>query len=478
MPDDRPNILLIMTDQQRGDCLGVEGHPVLQTPQMDELAGQGTRFSRAYSTCPVSIPARRSLMSGQFPATHGMVGYRDGVDWDPPATLPGELAKAGYQTAIVGRNMHLHPVRKRYGFDQMVIQAGHLGRGDYERWLDAHQPAGAGGFMGGGVTNNDWTARPFHMADHLHPTHWTVNEALRYLEARDPSCPYFLVVSFAAPHPPFTPPAFYLERYLRTGVPDPYIGDWCTRPQTDPPYAEHENRVDSPIVNLTGEALLSARAGYYGLINHVDDQIRRILTPVGNPAGRNTVVLFTSDHGEMLGDHYLFRKGQPYEGSARVPLLVRGPAELGFGRGQVIDQPVCLEDIMPTCLDIAGAATPGSVEGRSLLPLLRGEQPLWRDYLHGEHSHGRSTHSNHFLTDGRMKYVWLCHSGREQLFDLQADPGECHNLAALPERAEALTLWRSRLIEHLKDRPEGFSDGKQLVPGRPYEVLLPHAQAQ
>lgn len=459
---DRPNFLVIMTDQQRGDCLGIDGHPALLTPSMDEIAARGTRFRRAYTTCPVCIPARRSFMTGQFPATHGMVGYRDGVHWDAPPTLPDELRKAGYQTGIVGRSMHLHPRRKRYGFETMSIIGGHLGEGEYERFLARNQPEGGGGIYGSGVMHNDWTARPWHLPEQFHPTHWTVNEALRFLEDRDPSCPYFLVVSFIAPHPPLNPPAFYMDRYLRMELPEPHIGDW----ETPPPNDGLGVPVDSARVHLRGEALRSCRAAYYGLINHVDDQIRRLLNPVGRPIGNNTYVLFTSDHGELLGDHYLFRKSQAYEGSARIPLLINGP---GLAKGQVSELPVCLEDIMPTVLDLAGVPIPSTVEGRSLAPVLRGELPRWRPYLHGEHAHNQ-----HFLTDGRHKYIWWPNDGREQFFDLVHDPNELHDLGNSPDHIELVTAWRERLIDTLKNRPEGFTDGVRLIPGQPYQALMPH----
>ncbi len=380
--------------------------------------------------------------------------------------------------------MHLHPRRRRYGFETMTLQMGYAG-GDYEAWLEEHQPVGAGGWRGGGITNNDWTARPWHMPEHLHHTHWTVNQALRFLEARDPTRPFFLVVSFSAPHPPLVPPAFYFERYLRAGAGEgadaPVIGDWCSPPPMQPPYTGHGNHIDSSVVHLTGEALRSCRAGYYGLINHIDDEIRRILTPTASPLPPDTFTLFTADHGEMLGDHHLFRKGQPYDPSARIPLLVRGPrgphaAKWGIGRGMLRDEPVCLEDIMPTCLDLAGVDIPPSVEGRTLLPLLRGQTGDWRPHLHGEHVHGRTEYSNHFLTDGKTKYIWLPTDGREQLFDLASDPRECRNLAADPVHADLLATWRDRLIEHLRNRPEGFTDGRRLIPGRPYQSLLPHAQ--
>ena len=463
-PMDRPNFLLIMTDQQRGDCLGVEGHPVLMTPNMDGIANAGVRFRRAYSTCPVCIPARRSLMSGQFPATHGMVAYQDGVAWDAPPTLPGVLRDAGYQTVLVGRNMHQFPVRKRFGFDQMI------GHDDYYPWLEQNAPHDSGGWFGGGVTHNDWTARPWHLDDHLHFTNWTVNRSLEFLEERDPSCPFFLVVSFIAPHPPLQPPAFYMDRYLRTGVPPPVIGDWASLPG---PASAGNDSVAPGKLNLTGEALRSCRAAYYGLINHVDDQIRRLLNPVigiQKMTGNNTVVLFTSDHGEMLGDHYRWRKSLPYEPAARIHLLVSAPARFGLRVGSVPEQPVCLEDIMPTVLDMAGVKIPDTVDGQSLFPLLRGEQPSWRSHLHIENAP-----NHHALTDGREKFIWLAHDGSEQFFDLTSDPTECRNLISDPTWGARIGIWRNRLIAQLKDRPEGFTDGKRLIPGRPYKTLLPHA---
>jgi len=186
--------------------------------------------------------------------------------------------------------------------------------------------------------------------------------------------------------------------------------------------------------------------------------------------GGNTVVLFTSDHGEMLGDHYLWRKCVPYEGSARVPLLIRAPERFGLRKGSVVDEPVCLEDIMPTLLEMAGVDVPQTVQGRSLLPLMRGERVEWRPYLHIEHAP-----MHHTLTDGRQKYIWHVADGREQLFDLDSDPHELHDLARDPERADAVARWRGRLIEELRGRPEGFTDGQRLVPGRAYPPVLPHA---
>ena len=457
----KPNILLFVTEQHRGDCLGIEDHPVLMTPNMDAIAGAGARFTRAYSTCPTCIAARRSLLSGQFPSTHGMVGYKEGAQWTIKNTLPAVLAKAGYETCWVGRSMHQHPPDKRFGFEHMTT-LDHRCENDYLRFVRQRRPDDWEGVYGTGVMHNDWTARPWHLEEDLHPTNWTVHEALRFLRDRDTSRPFFLVVSFLAAHPPFIPPAFYLERYIRTGVPEPVIGDWAI----PPPNGGKGMDVSAGNVCLTGEALLCARAGYYGLLNHLDDQIRRLLNPVcdiDQMTKNNTVVMLTSDHGEMLGDHYLWRKTVPYEPSARIPLLVRAPQRFGIKPGTVIRQPVCLEDTMPTCLDMAGVPIPESVDGRSLLPLLRGEEAPWREHIHIEHAP-----MHHTLTDGKEKYIWFAADGREQFFRLTDDPTECHDLCSVPEESQRLSHWRALLIEELKDRAEGFSDGTKLIAGRPY----------
>ncbi len=464
MAEDRPNFLVIMTDQQRGDCLSSDGHPALMTPNMDAIGGSGIRFSRAYSTCPVCVPARRSFLSGQFPSTHGMLSNGPS-EWEGP-TLPGELQKAGYQTEWVGRGMHQTPPEKRYGFEHMVFKDYRVKGDDYDQFIARNEPEGSGGYYGTGVMHNDWTARSWHMEEAYHSTNWSVSESLKFLEHRDHSCPFFLVTSILAPHPPLVPPAFYMDRYLRMDLPDPLIGDWAEPPVNDGIGGE----VSGPRVNLQGEALLSARAAYYGLINHIDDQIRRLLNPVDgvqSRTGRNTVVIFFSDHGEMLGDHFLWRKSLPYEGSARIPYLIQAPVQFGIQRGSVMSHPVCIEDLMPTILDMADVEIPDSVEGQSLLPLMLGEGSLDREYLHIE-----TSPKYHCLTDGKEKYIWLVADGTEQFFDLESDPGELKNLAGDPGRTDRLSWWRSEMIQVLKDRPEGFSDGTQLIAGKAYPGML------
>lgn len=468
----RPNILLIMTDQQRGDCLGVEDHPVLLTPNMDSIAGSGTRFSSAYSTCPVCIPARRSMMSGKYPGTHGVIGFNETSEWDAAEAMPSYLRAAGYHTFLVGRSMHMYPATKRYGFDHMVDHHSH-----YREWINERIPVRgyqrSGEYWGTGPMHNDWTARSWPHDDALHHTNWTVDEALRFLRNRDPSCPYFLVVSFLAPHPPLNPPAFYMDRYLRQDMPPPVIGDWAE----PPPNGGKGRDVSDMRVDLTGEALRSAQAGYYGLINHIDDQMRRLLTPVEDPIDRdNTVILFTSDHGEMLGDHHFFRKSLPYEGAARIPMLASAPPRFGFPQGQIIDRPVALEDTMPTALDFAGIDIPDEIDGQSMVPFMRGDSDAadgWRDHLHIEHGGDMNDLPHHTLTDGNEKFIWFSPDGREQFFDLGEDPTECRNLIDSPAHQDRISHWRNALIGELAGRPEGMSDGERLIAGRPHPDLIP-----
>ena len=444
---------------------------MLLTPNMDAIAGAGVRFTAAYSNCPTCIAARRSILSGQFPSTHGMVGFQEGIKWEIEQTLPGVLSEAGYETAWIGRGMHQYPPDKRFGFEHMVTMDNRCPSA-YGKLLKERRPDDWEGVYGTGVMHNDWTARPWHLEEDLHPTNWTVHEALRFLRDRDESRPFFLVVSFLAAHPPLLPPAFYLERYIRTGVPEPVIGDWATAPANGGRGLDVGGRV----VDLSGEALLCARAGYYGLINHLDDQIRRLLNPitgVQRMTNGNTVIALTSDHGEMLGDHYRWHKVMPYEPSARIPLLLRAPQRFGVQAGTVVQEAVTLADIMPTFLELAGVAIPDSVDGLSLLPLLRGESTEQRKYIHLEHSPVYQC-----LTDGKEKYIWFVADGREQLFRLTDDPAECHDLAALPEEAERLSYWRRLLVNELRNRAEGFTDGTSLIPGRPYPaVCQPSAAA-
>lgn len=458
---ERPNILLIVTDQQRGDALGVAGHPVLQTPFLDEIAANGVRFTNAYSACPVCVPARRTMMTGAKAASHGVFMNYD-THLDLP-TLPGELTRAGYQTHLCGK-LHLYPSRKLYGFmsadwaDSPTQRHTGRFRNDYQRFLIEHGHFGPDIGTASGMTSNGWAARPFHMDERFHFTNWTVEMAMRFLERRDATVPFFLKVSIFAPHQPFTPPAYYFDKYMQMDLPDePPVGDWARvfdGPQRGTP-------VDAWRISLEKDQQRRMMAGYFGSIEHLDHQIGRLMKHVP----RNTAVMFVSDHGEMLGDHQWARKRSAYEGSSKIPFLLRMPPDSGLRQNRTIDRPVELMDVMPTLLDIAGADCPDTVDGSSVLDLVRDDAAPWRDYLHGECSKIVTMNSGtQFVTDGRQKYVYYPGLGLEQFFDLEADPQEMDNLIDDAAWQSRIAHHRAILIRELDGRPEGFvKDGKLTV---------------
>jgi len=458
MRSNRPNLLLLMTDQHRADCLGLAGHPVLQTPHLDDIGLNGLYFPRAYSACPQCIPARRSLLTGKTPHGHGVYSNTPAPLEGP--TLPGELAKAGYHTHLCGK-IHTHPRRALYGFMSADWSDGIRGSGndDFERFLAREAPQHRDAAYLPIPLRNTWVARPWAMEERLHRTNWTTDRALDFLERRDPTKPFFLNVSYYHPHQPCTPPQTFWDRYIDADLPEPVEADWSRKIHTRP----RAHPTESWAVNLSGAEIRQFQAGYYGSINHIDEQIGRILAALPP----NTVIIFTSDHGEMLGDHQWTRKTRALEGSARIPFLIKLPDEVGVDAGQIRDEVVELMDIMPTCLDLAGAPIPESVEGSSLLRRLRDGTP-WRERIHGEQSAvGGEDTGMQYLTDGRRKYIWEPGLGRELFFDLEKDPLERINLAEKSHLENDISSWRNDLIARLADRPEGFvKDGRlQKLPG-------------
>jgi arylsulfatase A-like enzyme len=203
------------------------------------------------------------------------------------------------------------------------------------------------------------------------------------------------------------------------------------------------------------------RAGYMGCVTHIDYQLGYLMERVRQELGDDLMVLFTSDHGDMMGDHHLHRKCYAYEGSARIPFVVKYPSSLDLPSGS-FDQVVGLQDAMPTLLEAAGVDIPDSVTGTSVLRAVRGED--WREYFHGEHSPCYSKESAmQYLTDAREKYIWFPVTGEEQFFDLGEDPQELRDLAGDPAQSARVALWRKRLIDLLGARDDGFSDGEKLL---------------
>ncbi|MEX2606734.1 MAG: sulfatase-like hydrolase/transferase [Kiritimatiellia bacterium] len=467
----RPNILLIIPDQMRGDSLSCLGHPGVYTPNIDRLARDGVLFRRAYSTVASCIPARYALLTGLVPQTSGVVGFAAKPLSTP--SLPGRLTDTGYATVLVGRDMHQPPESGTCGYQNTILGSTYIENDEYDRFLREEAPE-TGGIKklidDLGVTYNHWQAAPWPLADELHPTQWVVDQSLRVLERTNPDQPLFLTTSFYAPHPPLFPPKKFFDAAADRDLPDPAIGEWV-KPQPQPPDCD-------PIANrvhLAGETLRAAQAGYYGAIDHIDACIGALIeafSTYSEKADRPWVVVFISDHGEMLGDHDFFRKCEPYEGSANIPFIFTASADLAFASGSKNLRPVCLEDIMPTLLQLAGAPCPDIADGVDLSPTLQGKSQQVREWLHFEHAPCYSEEQGyHALTDGRYKYIWRTLNGTEQLFDLDKDPHEHYDLVRSAHQQVELKKWRQRLVERLTDRPEGFVREGNLVAGRDYPPL-------
>ena len=480
--DKRPNIILLMTDQLRGDCLGYAGHPDVKTPYLDTLASRGVNFDRAYSACPSCIAARAALHTGMDQNHHGRVGYEDGITWNYEHTLAGELTKAGYYTQCVGK-MHVHPLRNYLGFHNVELHDGYLHAArygsvpyresqfvadDYFYWLKERLGVSAD-VTDTGIECNSYIARPWMHEEKYHPTNWVTDRSLDFLRRRDPQKPFFLMASYLRPHPPFDAPQHYFDLYADKKLRPPFVGAWETEH-----FLNRDGRIfDSKTGPSDPELIRQAQIGYYACITHLDHQIGRLIMGlIEHEVYDDTVILFTADHGEELCDHHMFRKSRPYEGSCHIPLLLFAGKNMlpEMTGGKICHAVTELRDIMPTILDIAGAGIPDSVDGVSLLPAARNPEFSVRDWLHGEHSYGEF--SNHWIVTETDKYIWHSQTGEEQYFNLAEDPHELTDLSGDLSCKQRIDRLRDCLINSLKDRPEGFTDGSRLIPGRPYPTTL------
>lgn len=478
----QPNIILLMTDQLRADALGYAGHPDVKTPYLDTLASRGMNFDRAYSACPSCIAARAALHTGMEQSHHGRVGYEDNVPWRYPHTMAGELSKAGYYTQCVGK-MHVHPLRNYLGFHNVDLHDGYLHSAryghvpyresqfvadDYFHWLRQELGADAD-VTDTGIDCNSWVARPWTHEEKYHPTNWVTDRCLDFLRRRDPDQPFFLMASYLRPHPPLDAPQYYFDLYKDKDLRKPFVGSW----ETDQ-FLKRDGRIfDSKTGPIDPELIRQAQIGYYACITHLDHQIGRlIMALIEQEVYDDTVILFTADHGEELCDHHMFRKSRPYEGSCRVPFFLTAGKNTGLHitPASTCHSVVELRDVMPTLLSLAGAPIPDTVDGYDLLPLARDPEGTVRPWLHGEHSYGEF--SNHWIVTETDKYIWFPVTGQEQYFDLADDPHELTDRIGDPEVRERVAYLRSCLIQSLTGRPEGFTDGEKLIPGRPYPETM------
>ena len=450
----RPNILLLMADQFRGDCLGCDGNKVIKTPNLDRIAREGAHFVHGYSSTPTCTPARAALLTGLSPWHHGMIGY-GGVAKKYPFELPSAMNDAGYYTFVIGK-CHYSPQRNLHGFQGALLDES--GRAhtpgfvsDYRKWFKEQAPGKDPDATGIGW--NDYRSKQYALPEELHPTRWTGDRAVDFISTYDKKEPFMLKVSFARPHSPYDPPKRFWEMYKDEDMPAPHIGRWASK------FAKGDSEnFTSWHGDMGMDQAKRSRRGYYGSITFIDEEIGKILKALEDKGQLdNTLIVFIADHGDMMMDHYHWRKSYPYEGSARIPYLIRWPKSIQAKRGIKIEQPVEIRDILPTFLDAAGAKSPGDLDGKSLLDLVRGKTSGWREYIDLEHGvcYAPENHWN-ALTDGRWKYIYSAFDGSQQLFNLDKDPGELDDLAQDAAHAGELKKWRGRMVKHLSERGEPF----------------------
>lgn len=412
MADHKPNMVFIVLDQWRGDCLGIADsrHPVM-TPHMDQIAYEGIWFQRAYADCPLCMPQRATMLTGYTGSQHGMpynflAGPRSPIPVE--RSLPYRLTReAGYQTKAVGK-MHFYPERARFGFEHITLHPD-----DYINWLEDQ---GYGGlYRGHGLGGNEVYPAVSAVPERYTLTNWTVDQSIQFLSQRDPEHPFFLWLVFEAPHSPFDPPEPYDRLYDDFTIPEAVYGDWVETAQE--PASIIEQRISNKADRITPEVLRRLRRHYYGQITHIDYQLGRFFGELKRLGlYDNTVIVMTSDHGEHLGDHRLFAKYTFLESSARIPLILKMPAAHPIAQRR-IDQPVLTADIPVTLMTLAGLEPPSDADGQSLLRL-----PDER-IIFGE------THYSAFATDSRWKYIYYLDGGVEHFFSVLDDPDDQHNLA-------------------------------------------------
>lgn len=450
---DRPNILLITTDQQRFDTIAALGNQHIYTPHLDWLVDEGISFTRAYSDAPICMPARATIMTGKHGFTSGLTANSNAiVPMQTYPTLPGILTQAGYQTRAQGK-MHFHPMRANYGFEHMELPM------DYYR--ERHRNGHEGLPKEHGVGENEITP-VISTVDEVHSlTHWTVRRSIDFLETRDCTRPFFLWTSFTKPHPPWDPCANYWTLYQNRNVPDPVLGDWSGTVEDTPQAFLEPTYALNNAHRMSKEQLKDAKRAYYACITQIDYQLGLLFARMQEMnLLKSTWVMFTSDHGDMLGDHHMAAKAIFLEGSAHIPLLIRPPADAWDDKamaGKKVATLVDLADILPTVLGIAGVPVPEDHDGINLISLV--DSPINRDF------YGVSDDSFYCLIHNKYKYIWARAGGEQLLFNLAEDPTEEHNLAGCESAGRMLDAMRNAVIQHMTTHGSPCVQDGKLKPG-------------
>jgi choline-sulfatase len=413
----QPNILLVMADQLVPFLTGAYGHPVVQTPALDRLAAEGIRYDAAYTPYPLCSPARAALVTGRYASSLGCYDNASVLPADEP-TVAHYLTNAGYETVLSGK-MHFVGPDQLHGFRRRLTTDVFPATMDWVPTMDEEGRFVRGGHARSYVLPNVGVAPWTKFLSYDEETHFRALEFVRERGRLEPDEPFFLTVSYHHPHDPFKVTQELWDLYEHAEIELPAVPDEVERSAMDV-WANDAHETDR--VDLADPASLTAlRRAYYGLVTYVDRKLGELVAALEQTGqGEDTVVLFTSDHGDMLGERGMVQKRCFYEWSVRVPLLLRFPD--GSRAGTTVGHPVSLLDVAPTLLDLAGVDERLSLPGRSLLDA-DADRAVLSEY------HVEKVRAPCFMARrGRWKYI-LIHGHGSQLFDVEADPGEWENLA-------------------------------------------------
>lgn len=470
MSDGRPNILLLFTDQQRYDTIAAGGNDLILTPALDRLCAMGTRFDHAYTPSPVCVSARYSMLTGLYPHRSGCADNGHPMD-QTLLTLPGMLAKAGYHTHAIGK-MHFSPVRYPFGFDVMELSEEIPARIEEDEFLQYLVKAGYGYVNEPHGVRSElyYIPQTSQLPAELHTTHWTADRTIQFLRDRNRGQPFFVWSSFIKPHPPFDPPVPWNKLYRAHEMPLPKRPERVEQLITW--HMRHQNYFKRRNAGVDNNLITAMHAAYYACISFIDYNIGRILAELESQGELDkTIIIFTSDHGELLGDYDCYGKRCFYDSAARVPFIVSWPGKIPAG--EVCTSIVSLVDLLPTLSEAASVTWEvDKIDGIPLQWTLAGGSH--REYVISQLS--QKEYGVYCIFDGRYKYIYSAPDQKEYLMDTKIDHMEMRNHALL-EGKPYMERLRKTLIDHFKR--DGYTqplDGNRWLEYPPAK-LPPAAQA-
>jgi choline-sulfatase len=416
------NVLLLMSDEHTPKVLGCYGDKLVKTPTLDSLAAKGVRFTAAYCQNPICVPSRVSLVSGRMPCHLDTFGNTANQKYENLTTLADVFVQAGYQAAWFGKT--------HWGNPRFLEN----GAGNKNKKAAKQESDESSGRLPQQSQISKWPVEK-------NPEHLTAEEALAFLD-NNKDKKFFLGVSFVKPHFPFTIQEKYYDMY-KGKVSPPRASEKLI---AELPAVSRKERENYKHAEATQEEILRTKALYYGMVTYVDEEFGRILKKLDDLGLREkTIILYTADHGEMLGDRGIWYKNSFYDGSACIPFIWSFPKELP--QGKVINTPAMNMDIFPTLCDLCSLPKPPGLEGSSLLPVMKGVSDGNDRYARSENYRGGF--SGRMIRTAKWKYFFYT-NGDEYLYDLQSDPNEERNLVQNPEcrkiaddlKARAVVGWK------------------------------------